>query len=871
MKKLNKFHAFLFTFLLSLCFTSAHAGAYSTDDHTVLLLHWENMTDSSSNWYTLTWNWWAGQITYNYKYWAWSLFTNWSSTHEIYVNWSEAMRFWAKDFTIDLWVYANGLWTYNHFLNDRDAGGWYLLLKNDWNIRFGDSGIAWTIDTTWAWITTGSWYHVAVVRSWTTLYIFRNWSKIHEQTVSSGALNERDGQTINIWAVEWHPSDRLHWYYDEVRLSKDVARWTSNFSAWNSHGANPTFDTTPPVGWGVSNYNWIQLLTNIDVDITAATDAWDWMSSDAADYLLEYDSATLTDWNCWAFSWSWTDAWVTEVTWAATYSFTWTLDNCYKFRYTYSDAAYYANTLVVTWTDITKVASADTIPPTWWAVSNLDGFQSSTTVAVNVLAATDDWDGMSSTGSDYLLEYDSATLTAWTCWSYSDSWTDAWVTEVTWTTSYNFTWTTDNCYKFRYTFADAAETPNTLTVTWTDITKISSGSSEDHSWGWDVTLTWDWWSFSLPAWAVSLLMDPAQNIDLTSQISVETSTWNQVHWTSIKSALNTITWDFTSDDIKKVWINSWITWEDTVITAWGFELRIPDWTNMFGPTWWNWLLSAPQDTTWANFSAVWSHLAWLVAQVWSATHDIVFDTPILVKVPQGTWNPYSKSPGQDWAEMTTACSDIDWGWITFPNECYFQSWGNTYFWTYHLTDYWVFDPIEWEVDTLAQLEIVPWIVTISAPDLLDFWTWAVSTSTQTVSIDLTTYSWGTQYFAVKDLRWSNSWYYTTLDIWHLTVTWTSKQIDAFNIYATLTWSNSGITKLDWLYWQAIPDEVVIPSSLTHIHINSALTVLERQSATTPDAWILWEYWIQPMFEINIPKYQEIWEYSGLMTYTLTEN
>jgi len=395
-------------------------------------------------------------------------------------------------------------------------------------------------------------------------------------------------------------------------------------------------------------------------------------------------------------------------------------------------------------------------------------------------------------------------------------------------------------------------------------------ASQDNTWAWDVTPTTSAWAANLPAWTTEVILDEWANLDLSAWVAAESATTNNVGWTTIQDALNTISWGFSDANVDKVTLNSWAYWEDIIITAWEYAVDIPDGTNVYAPTWWDGKLQAPLDTTtWAD---VFWYIAEKVTQVWSDTYDIIFDKPIRIKLP-AIWEVLYSSPWQDWDVVTEMCNDAFGDWIVFPNHCAFVSWNTTYIWTYHMTEYWVFDIDTWASLTEAQVEIVPGIVTISAPWLLDFWTWEVSTTTQTVTLDMATYSWGTQYFALQDLRWTDSWYYATIEISNLTVSWsTNKQIDAFNVYTTLTWTNSTITKLDWLLGQGIPAEVAIPSTtpITHIHIDAPLTILERNSATSPDAWILWKYWIQPKFDLNIPKFQELWEYSSTITYTLTE-
>jgi len=141
------------------------------------------------------------------------------------------------DFTIDGWVKWNSVptaFTTVFQSSIADFHGVHIVFDNSTTIRalFANAaGDAWTFNSTAAItaMTTGVWYHFAMVRSGTTVDVY--WggvSKINETGVSNtpnhtgdfyvGAANlGSDARYVNGWI-------------DEFRVSKGVARWTSNFT-----------------------------------------------------------------------------------------------------------------------------------------------------------------------------------------------------------------------------------------------------------------------------------------------------------------------------------------------------------------------------------------------------------------------------------------------------------------------------------------------------------------------------------------------------------------------------------------------------------------------------------------------------------------
>lgn len=108
-----------------------------------------------------------------------------------------------------------------------------------------DGGVTrWSFRANWT-PSTGTWYHVAIVRNGGTPLIFVNGTSltVTEDTALSGktAADIAAGVTIG----EWNGSAVLNGWLDEMRFSKGIARWTANFTPPTS----PYTPFVPQVIW----------------------------------------------------------------------------------------------------------------------------------------------------------------------------------------------------------------------------------------------------------------------------------------------------------------------------------------------------------------------------------------------------------------------------------------------------------------------------------------------------------------------------------------------------------------------------------------------------------------------------------------------
>ena len=162
--------------------------------------------------------------------------------------------FGTGDFTVDMWINARSVSGYGRLIsigaNDGGANNmWFLGLGSGWGggtkMNWGYRNASGYTETTTSALTvnTGTWYHVAVVRSGNTLTYYFAGSAVGTQDLTGVTIN--GGVTGAIIGSRYNAnvSDIIEpWngYIDEVRISKGIARWTGNFtpptSAYSSIG-----------------------------------------------------------------------------------------------------------------------------------------------------------------------------------------------------------------------------------------------------------------------------------------------------------------------------------------------------------------------------------------------------------------------------------------------------------------------------------------------------------------------------------------------------------------------------------------------------------------------------------------------------------
>lgn len=157
----------------------------------------------------------------------------------------------------------------------------------------------------------------------------------------------------------------------------------------------------------------------------------------------------------------------------------------------------------------------------------------------------------------------------------------------------------------------------------------------------------------------------------------------------------------------------------------------------------------------------------------------------------------------------------------------------------------------------VSVNILPWNVTIWAPINISFPTMSAQDYDQIVEIQTNTWD----FFWVEDLKSSSAWYYTTLSSTNLS-NW-SASISAWNLK---------IKAWNWIvlmWWQQANEVKVSSWTLNNfVPLSSAAWVIFRNENANSKVW---KYWVRPLLQLTVPRYQTIWSYTWIMTFTLIEN
>ena len=144
-----------------------------------------------------------------------------------------------KNFTVEAWIYVLALTSGRQNILDKDGvsaatysqynvsiletGKLYAFLGNGTGVS--PSGTAYTGSTT---VTTGAWHHVAVVVSGGTCTGYLD--GVQQWSAPAGVMYD-GGKPLNIGYQALEPNySFFNGYIDELRITKGVARYTSNFT-----------------------------------------------------------------------------------------------------------------------------------------------------------------------------------------------------------------------------------------------------------------------------------------------------------------------------------------------------------------------------------------------------------------------------------------------------------------------------------------------------------------------------------------------------------------------------------------------------------------------------------------------------------------
>ena len=146
-------------------------------------------------------------------------------------------NFGTGNFTIDLWAYFNSSGNGQQGICSQyeSSDDWMQVIRRSegylqfWNTNGGvvKAYSRSTEDT----VGIGSWVHVAVVRNGTSILFFINGDNQTVNEVTAVSTNDLGDKTADLCIGRGYDSDEyMSAYLDEIRISKGLARWTTDFT-----------------------------------------------------------------------------------------------------------------------------------------------------------------------------------------------------------------------------------------------------------------------------------------------------------------------------------------------------------------------------------------------------------------------------------------------------------------------------------------------------------------------------------------------------------------------------------------------------------------------------------------------------------------
>ena len=150
---------------------------------------------------------------------------------------NDAFELGNSDFTIECWFNLSSNKGYqsivNKSYNTSDQSGWILYFETNSTLSFLAGNGSWSLVFFTSIVpTTNTWHHVAVTRSGNSWKMFYNGN---EAASATNSINLNTGTLpLYIGRYPYFPSfnssQDFHGYIDDLRITKGVARYTSNFA-----------------------------------------------------------------------------------------------------------------------------------------------------------------------------------------------------------------------------------------------------------------------------------------------------------------------------------------------------------------------------------------------------------------------------------------------------------------------------------------------------------------------------------------------------------------------------------------------------------------------------------------------------------------
>lgn len=217
-----------------------------------VLLHGAALTDSSNNALTVTANGSAAISSAQSKFGGSSILTG--PTGASYISLPSSTGFYLPaDFTIEMFVRANSFTAQSSIFSNWTAGASFpldLIINTSGVPKINANGTANVITTSGSAMSTGVWYHIALVRSGTTMTLYVNGVSYGSATYAT-AIGGSGGFPMYLGAYSAGAGGLFDGYIDEVRVTKGLARYTAAFTPPTAEFDGPyppaTVDLTIPM------------------------------------------------------------------------------------------------------------------------------------------------------------------------------------------------------------------------------------------------------------------------------------------------------------------------------------------------------------------------------------------------------------------------------------------------------------------------------------------------------------------------------------------------------------------------------------------------------------------------------------------------
>lgn len=176
--------------------------------------------------------------TATFKYGTSSVSFNGSSNY-ISLPVNSAIQLGASNFTYETWLYVNAIGSRQNFayINGNTSGfaalSVNILANGKLACAASETGAIWKFEDLTGIgtaLSINTWYHVAVVRNGATITVYLNGVSIGTYSLTASGTSLMTTYTLNQIGVYNTNNYYFNGYLDDLRITKDIARYTANFT-----------------------------------------------------------------------------------------------------------------------------------------------------------------------------------------------------------------------------------------------------------------------------------------------------------------------------------------------------------------------------------------------------------------------------------------------------------------------------------------------------------------------------------------------------------------------------------------------------------------------------------------------------------------